>query len=241
MSVPRIVAHRGLHRVQPENSCEAFELALNEGFWVECDVQASAEGEAVVLHDATLDRTTSGRGECAAQPMAALAPLRLRDASGALTAARLPALGEALSKSRRDAGWLIEIKPPDARALIERVIDLLSVRGCGWVIQSFRAENVIHARSCCDSAKTALLVDRQVDLDAALNERWVAVHMHHRLATAPVVQWLRERGASVGVWTVNEPADIRRILGLGVDTIISDEPQRVRDAIEARDKGVEMG
>jgi glycerophosphoryl diester phosphodiesterase len=232
MKPPKIVAHRGLHQVQPQNSRQAFELALSAGFWVECDVQTSADGQAVVLHDATLDRTTSGRGECAAQPMSALESLRLRDATGAPTACRLPALSRALSNAPANPGWLIEIKPPDARALIERVIALLNGRDFPFIIQSFRPENVLHAQTRCGPAATALLVDRQADLDAALNGGWAAVHMNHPLATAPIVEKLRDRGISIGVWTVNEPADIRRILDLGVDTIISDNPQRVRDAIQ---------
>ena len=60
---PTIVAHRGLHRQDPENSLAAAVAALRAGFeWIECDVWPSADGVPVLIHDETLDRTTTATG-----------------------------------------------------------------------------------------------------------------------------------------------------------------------------------
>ena len=79
--MPIIVAHRGLHHDYPENSLGAFRAAWGAGIeWCECDVQESADGELVVIHDPTLERTTEGSGRVSDLPVSALKGLRLRKA-----------------------------------------------------------------------------------------------------------------------------------------------------------------
>ena len=88
--VPRIAAHRGGAALWPENSLAAFAGALALGVdLLEFDVHQSADGEVVVIHDPTLDRTTEGAGAVCAQPAATLRRLHLRDRDGALTDERV--------------------------------------------------------------------------------------------------------------------------------------------------------
>src|SRR5688572_8407861 len=102
---PTIVAHRGIHHAHPENSLAAFDEAIKAGFWVECDVHASRDGEPVIIHDETLDRTTEWRGRVDAFDVADLQHVRLRDSHQTL-----PKLADALRSGGR---WLVEVKPPD--------------------------------------------------------------------------------------------------------------------------------
>jgi glycerophosphoryl diester phosphodiesterase len=224
MPPPTIVAHRGIHHALPENSREAIWKALDDTFWVELDVHAAADGVPVVIHDDTLDRTTTATGPVWALSSTELKKIRLR--GGGL----VPTLEDCLARKRDgQLGWVVEIKPPGAHELVRRAYDLL----CGgyFMIQSFDPDNVRYAEKLWE-CPTALLVGDQQELDAALaSGGWQQVNAHHRLLTPDVVERLRSQRMGVGAWTVNDQADIRRVIDLGVDLIISDNPWRVREAV----------
>lgn len=112
----RLAAHRGGARLWPENSLRAFRESLALGVdLVELDIHLSADGQVVVIHDATLDRTTDGRGPVGERTAAELARVRLRDADGALTDEGVPALHEVLALlAPSRAGLLLEVKGPVA-------------------------------------------------------------------------------------------------------------------------------
>jgi glycerophosphoryl diester phosphodiesterase len=114
VATPRSAAHRGGAALWPENSLAAFAGALALGIdLLEFDVHQSADGEVVVIHDPTLDRTTEGTGAVCAQPAAALRRLRLRDRDGVLTDERVPMLDDVLAlASRSGAELLLEVKGP---------------------------------------------------------------------------------------------------------------------------------
>jgi glycerophosphoryl diester phosphodiesterase len=226
---PIIVAHRGLHRAHPENSAAALELAIKEGFWVECDVHASRDGVPVIIHDETVDRTAESCGRVDSFSAAELEHITLKRSGETIST-----LDRALSSG---GNWLVEIKPPRARSLVRRVVDHLVGRSVQWVVQSFDADNVLELWAYHPQARGALLVEDSYVLDRAIRERWPAVHVAHEMLTPDVHSRLRDAGASIGVWTVNEPRDIERVLELEVDTLITDEPWRARYATESRASG----
>jgi glycerophosphoryl diester phosphodiesterase len=227
---PIIVAHRGLHRAHPENSLAAFDLAIEAGFWVECDVHASRDGVPVIIHDEALERTTDACGRVDALDARDLQRVRLPGSDQTV-----PTLERAL---RSGGNWLVEVKPPGARDLVRRVVDLLVLaKSARWIVQSFDAGNVRQLWAYHATAGGALLVEDPQVLERAIDERWPAVHVSHELFMSDARDRLRAAGSSIGVWTVNEPADIRRVLDLGVDMIITDEPHRVRAATEATRSG----
>jgi glycerophosphoryl diester phosphodiesterase len=222
-SPPEIVAHRGIHHALPENSREAIWKALDDSFWVECDVHAAGDGVPIVVHDETLDRTTKGSGPVWAFSSGELKQVRLR--GGGL----VPTLEDCLAhKTGPGLGWLVEVKPAGADELVRRTYDLL--QGRSFVIQSFDPHNVRCAAKLPECS-TALLVGNEQELEAALRGEWQQVNVHHRLLTSELIERLRSTRASVGAWTVNDDPDIRRVIDLGVDLIISDNPWRVRKAV----------
>src|ERR1700722_18076479 len=117
-----IVAHRGIHDRFPENSLAAFEDADRIGIkWVECDVWPTADGAAVVIHDETLDRTTTGKGIVWWQRWDQLRHLRLRRADGSVDESScIPTLGELANRAIDNL--LVEIKSPDSPAFVREVI-----------------------------------------------------------------------------------------------------------------------
>jgi glycerophosphoryl diester phosphodiesterase len=112
----RLAAHRGGARLWPENSLRAFRESLALGVdLLELDVHLTADGEVVVIHDATLERTTDGHGAVGERTVAELARVRLRDPGGVLTDERLPTLREVLAMvAPSRAGLLVEVKGPVA-------------------------------------------------------------------------------------------------------------------------------
>jgi glycerophosphoryl diester phosphodiesterase len=222
-----VVAHRGLHAHSPENSREAIVAAWNGGIpWCECDVHASADGRAVVLHDDTLERTTVGRGPVRHKPWAELKETHLIDRRGMASSSRLPGLVEIVGMMPRQSRLLVEIKPPNAEPLVREVARILRGKGC--MIHSFDRANLFHARRIDPAIPLALLLEDRQLLNEALQDGWTALHVQHRMIDEGLVANLRRQGKRVGAWTVNEDHDIRRVLRAGVDMIISDVPERVQ-------------
>ena len=227
--MPIIVAHRGLHQDYPENSLAAFRAAWGAGIeWCECDVQESADGELVVIHDPTLERTTDACGKVSDLPADALKRVRLRTADGAVTGERIGTLGELLDAMPAGAGLLLEIKPVVARGSVWSALEALDGRRV--TVQSFHRSVVIEAAKMVSRAE--FLTAEAEDLIDPSALPGSGVNARHDLLTREVVERIHQAGKQVGAWTVNAEADIRRIVELGVDMIISDDPLRVRDILQ---------
>ncbi len=201
---------------------------------LECDVHLSADGEAVVIHDATLERTTEARGPVAAQQAAALARLRLRGAGGGA----LPRLPEALAlfvgspvqpriEVKADAGGL------PYPGLVERVLrdlDEAGLRGRAWLI-GFDAP-VMAAALGAGLAGVAWLVEARSwrELGArgaaavARAYGFPEIGLPEAVLDAEGLGVLRGAGLGVSVWGANHAPAIRRMLALGVNLLATDDP-----------------
>jgi glycerophosphoryl diester phosphodiesterase len=204
---PIIVAHRGLHHQCVENSLGAFIAAEKAGVrWVECDVWPSADGTPMVIHDETLDRTTPNNG---------LVRNHSRDQ---LQELNVPSLPDLLAALNGKTGILVEIKPPNAVEFTGKIRDMLMHYPGPWMMQSFYLENVIH------KSKDAFLVEDSGTLQTAADGDWTHIHAEHVLIDRDLVDRLHAAGRTIGAWTVNNPADIQRMIDLGIDMLITDEP-----------------
>ena len=186
----------------------------------ECDVQASLEHHPVILHDDTLDRTTSGVGPVC-RPLSELASLRLRDSHGRLTDEPLPTLAAVLEIMPAGKWLLIELKSGDD-AMLAEVASLTAGRRCRF--QSFDIKTLRALRRRVEPDRLAVLVEDAAALQAAIRDDWPAVNMLHSLLNEATAAELAAAGKSIGVWTVNSPADIRRSVALGAEWIITDDP-----------------
>jgi glycerophosphoryl diester phosphodiesterase len=217
---PTIVSHRGLCDGLPfvENSKEAFFAAASAGFPAECDVWPSSDGEPVVIHDPTLDRTSFGTGNVSSYSASDLSKVRLRTPDG--SEATVPLLREvALYVS------YVEIKPANAPKLVAEVIRIMA--GQKWKLLSFDPVNLRHALRIDPSVAAGLLVDEPEALDAAIANRWAA-YIEFSLLTEAVAGRFREAGISIGMWTVDREEDLRRILPMRPDVIISNRPLAIQ-------------
>ena len=178
----RVVGHRGLPCAAPENTISALRAAAAAGLrWVEFDVQLSADGVPVVLHDATLDRTTDGTGLVSAQSLAALRRLdagawfeREEFGSSEFEGEHLPTLGEYVAECERlHLGMNVELKGDGTEAEQEAVaraaVDVLRRAGCVGVGDSaatgaavlLSSFSEVALRAAGSSFPKALLLDRE--------------------------------------------------------------------------------
>ena len=222
----------------PENTLPSFAQGEGEGAqMIELDVQHSADGALVVLHDDTVDRTTDGSGCVGDLELAALQALdAAAGTSLAGTGVTLPTLGEALGSITVDVN--VEIKLPgsgcpaaDRERLAADVVAAVAADGGARriLVSSFDLD-VLKAVQQRDPALylgyLTLLID---DAAVAAAEGFAAVHLIGGLYATDDLAALGELGIDVNVWTVDEAALMRDLFGAGVSVIITDEP----DLLEA--------
>ena len=238
---PRWIAHRGAGKLAPENTLAAFRLGAAHGYRAfECDVKLSADGVPFLLHDATLERTTSATGTAADQPWAALSQL---DAGGwhsrQFAGEPLPSLQAIAVFVRRNHFQLnLEIKPtPGAETLTGRVVAEHAARlwagaAVPPLLSSFRPDALAAAAKASPALPRALLLDTLwsgwEQMAASLG--CVAIVTNHQLMNAELLALARQAGWRAMVYTVNEFADAQRLLALGVDGLITDAVDRFSPA-----------
>lgn len=236
-----IIGHRGAMGHAPENTRASFEAGLRLGVdAVECDVHLSKEGRLVVIHDERLDRTTNGHGAVSEKTWKELQGLDAGAWFGkAFTGERLWLLEHFLqwakncrTRSRAPLQVIVEIKsnPSAPAALADRVVSLLRHTGMvrrAFVI-SFNHREVARAKARCPTLRTGLLFS-QVPRDLLHRmERTQAdaIFPRYNLVTPGLMKVAQSHGWFVGTWTVNEISDMKRMMGLRVDGMASNFPEK---------------
>jgi glycerophosphoryl diester phosphodiesterase len=217
------IGHRGACGYRPENTLASIEHAITlDCHFTEVDVQRTADGALVLLHDEQVNRTTNGRGH--------IAELALEDAQklDAGSGQKVPTLEETLAIASGRIGLILELKVPgltyDACA---------TVRGSGFngsvIYASFLHEELQHVRRIDPKAQTLALFKRLPEDPVATAISLQATHVGIRIdtVTKPLVHRLHDARLLAFVYTVDNPAAIKRVKMLGVDGIISDFPDRV--------------
>jgi glycerophosphoryl diester phosphodiesterase len=228
---PRILAHRGGGALAPENTLGAIRLGASLGFkGVEFDVMLAGDGTPVLMHDETLERTTNGRGAVADTPYSALA--RLNAGSGE----SVPSFEQAARLCRELGLWAnVEIKPAKGyeratgTAVAKMASDLWRGADTLPLLSSFSSEALACALEAAPELPRGLLVGRvPSDWQARLRDlKCVALHCNYKHLTQPAASEICAAGYAILVYTVNEPDDARRLLGWGVDCIVTDALERV--------------
>ena len=234
---PRWIAHRGAGKLAPENTLAAFRVGAAHGYRAfECDVKLSSDGVPFLLHDATLRRTTSGRGRASALTWSELSRL---DAGGwhsrAYAGEPVPSFAAIARYCLRNGFALdVEIKPSPGdeketgRVVATTAATLWSGAATPPFLTSFQPEALEGARAAQPALPRGLLLDtlRTGWLDQALALGCVAVITNHALVDAAMLGRVRAAGLRALVYTVNDPAEARRLVGLGIDGIVTDAVDR---------------
>jgi glycerophosphoryl diester phosphodiesterase len=236
----QIVGHRGAAGVAPENTIPSFEAAWAAGVaWVETDVHLTQDGVPVLLHDATLDRTTTGHG-----PISAITwdGLQAVDAgvrfSASFAGTRVPRLEELLGAAAGHSGVLIELKEERERAdlLVRRVLEAVAAAGAApWVrLISFEAdllERVRQSPGGQDTAAGFIASEAAGLIETARRLGCASIHPSLRALSPALIEAARGVGMRVNAWTANEAQHVRRAAEMAVDEITTDFPEMARRAL----------
>jgi len=230
---PRLAAHRGAGQLAPENTLAAFRLGHAHGYrMAELDAKLSADGVAFLLHDATLDRTSSGKGRADALTWRELAQLDAGAWHSAQYAGEpLPTLATIARWSRANGVALnIEIKPTPGRERETGAAIALDA-AAAWkgsdvppLLSSFSATALEAALEAVPALPRAWLTET---LPADWRERCIAVgcialDAKHTLLNADTIAAAHAAGLRVAAWTVNDAMRVAELAAWGVDTIITD-------------------
>ena len=235
-----LAAHRGGSLLWPENSLLAFRNAVALGAdFIEFDVHFSKDGEVVVIHDPTLERTTTGSGPVKDYTVAELKGVRLKDRAGAVTEEIVPTLDQvAAVAAQGKRRMLLEIKVDPSRArypgIEEKVLAILDRHGMAGstVVMAFEAPTWRRVRELRPNIATCALYSAfmlgqtslAVELEALRSAGVRFIGVEHTAVDAAVVTQARAAGIGLGAWTVNEAAAMKRLIEAGVAILITDQP-----------------
>ncbi len=230
---PRWVAHRGAGKLAPENTLAAFRYGAAQGYRMfECDVKLSRDGVPFLLHDATLDRTTNGRGVGGEQDWLALSKLDAGSWHSRTYAGEpLPNFENIARFCLHNAYFLnIEIKPtPGAERLTGEVVarhaaQLWKHAAAPPLLTSFDVAALEGVQAVAPHLPRGLLLDslRADWLTSAQRLGCVAIVCNHALWDTSTVAQARDAGFKTLSYTVNDDWAAQRLLALGTDAIITD-------------------
>lgn len=238
-----VIAHRGNRAHAPENTLPALLEAVARGAdALEFDLRVSRDGQLVLFHDPTLERTTDGRGAVAAHTVAELQRL---DAGAQFTVdggrtfpwrgggVRVPTFDEAIEALPRGLPLVIELKTPDATEALRRAVQRHALaprivvagfdpratrplRGAGFALGASRPD----VMALVPTALLRLRARPRHMQALCIPQRWRGLPV----PVAALVRSLRASRTVVHVWTVNDPAEARLLWQHGVQGIISDDP-----------------
>ena len=224
--------HRGNPAEHPENTLASFRSAIELGVdLIECDVHMTADGELIVIHDHTLERTTNGRGLVVQHELAALREL---DAGGG---ERLPILEEVCELARGRVGLCIEVKqiPVPYPGLEEKLVAKLSELDLADQVSviSFQHGSVKRLKELEPRLVVGVLEGaRPIDPVALLRSADAEIYAPHYGATDPLlVEEIHAAGGVVGVWTVDDAAAVAWCRVCRPDSVFTNRPREIGPAL----------
>jgi len=233
----QVMAHRGASKKAPENTMAAFRQAIKDGAdWIEIDVQETADGEVVVVHDSDFMKLSKN-------------PLKIWDASlddlasidigtwfdSEFSSERVPTLAEVLRLCRDRIRVNIELKYyGHDQQLEQRVVDVVEAEGMAdqIMVMSLKPEGIAKLKTLRPSWKCGLLLSVYVGKLQNIQADFLAVNAN--FATRNFINRAHKSGKQVYVWTVNDAAMMSRVLNRRVDGILTDRPELARQVLQQR-------
>ncbi|HEX6043373.1 MAG TPA: glycerophosphodiester phosphodiesterase family protein [Pyrinomonadaceae bacterium] len=217
MSPPLIIAHRGASAVAPENTIAAFQAAIDAGAdGIEFDVRLTREGVPVVIHDETLYRTTGVRGRVADASLDQLNDLGVPTVAQVLEL--ISSSGLILYLELKETQ--IELVEKCCRSVKQYDLQDRLIFACfeHSVLQTIKNLNPWFQTAALFHSSDAFILERARAIRAD------GIALHHRLATAGVVEDATQAGLKVAVWTVDDPAWVKHARAMGIYAIITNNP-----------------
>jgi glycerophosphoryl diester phosphodiesterase len=228
LQLPKVIGHRGAAAYAPENTLESFREARRRGArWVEIDVKLTSDSVPILMHDASLKRTTG-------------VDRRVAETAAADLPADVPTFAQAIACFQElGLGCNVEIKPCEGREVETARVTVETLRRC-WpaqlpppLLSSFAEASLTAARQSAPEFDRAILLGE-------IGEDWrgrteavgaKGVNTNGKKLTAPRAVEIRKAGYALSVYTINDGDVAHALVGMGVDCIITDAPDVVLRAL----------
>jgi len=228
LQLPKVIGHRGAMAYAPENTLASFREARRRGaIWVETDIKLTADGVPIVMHDASLKRTTGINRLVAETPRAELPK-------------EVPTFEEAIACFQElGLGCNVEIKPCEGREAETARVAVATLRH-RWpstlpppLLSSFKAASLAAAREAAPEFARAILLGE-------LNDDWrvradavgaVGINTDGKKLAAARAREVKQAGFALSVYTIDDPAQAKALVGMGVDCVITDMPDVILAAL----------
>ena len=250
MAKCNVISHRGANRVAPQNTLDAFKRSIQykaDGF--ETDVHMTSDGIPVICHNYSVDKTSDGKGDIASRTLEQLKKLDFGSYfHHSFKGTRIPTLEEFLKLSEKANLKVlnIEIKSPRNKdyTIADKIIEAVKAHNLfdKLLISSFDPDLLVYIKDIEENCKTGFLyspdkpitykqvLGRAVDFAKSIDAD--ALHPHQIFVTKELVESAHENGIMVNPWTVNKEKDMKKLLGFGVDGLITDVPNIAKKVIE---------
>lgn len=232
------IGHRGVKGHEPENTLVSFQKALDmQVDGIELDVHLSADGEIMVIHDESIDRTTSGKGYVNALSLRQLKAFRVNETDVPRLSAELeqkiPTLKEVFDLVNENCFINIELKSFEVTdkvvSLIEKYVSKKGWKYDRFLVSSFDWNALQQVAFLNDKIPIGVLTETDLDLALAFAKfiKAKSIHPHFHLLTKENTAQIQAKGLQVFPWTVNKLEDIQKIKTFNVNGIITDFPNRI--------------
>ena len=238
---PMVCAHRGRSGLYPENTMAAFEAAIELGAdFIECDVHRTGDRQLVVMHDHDVKRTTDGEGPLTEMTLEQVLALDAGSWKGPQFAGeRVPTLADVLDRIAPRIVVDIEIKQ---RGIAETVARQVTAAGAvrRTTIVSFGLGDLAEAKRANPELSCGLITSGPPEdsrdaiqslISSALEVGCNFISCHHPAVTETLVRESHVAGLMLMAWTMDEPDDIRRMMQMQADALVSNYPERVLELL----------
>lgn len=222
------IGHRGAKGYEPENTLISFQKALDMHIdGIELDVHLSLDGEIIVIHNETIDRTTNGKGFVNKLSLQELKAFRIENEH------EIPTLAEVFDLVRRRCFINIELKGKGtAKPVVELIAHYISEKNWNYtdfLVSSFDWKMLEEVQLLNPKIRIGVLTEEAVEDALAFAKKIKAFSLHpdYSLLSKENVALMQENGFEVYPWTVNSKEDIQKIKSFNVNGIISDFPDRI--------------
>jgi glycerophosphoryl diester phosphodiesterase len=242
-----VIAHRGASGFSPENTIAAFDLAVEmHADYIELDVQMTKDGQLVVIHDTSINRTSANApDETIYVKDLTLASLQRYDVGAAYDSVyegeRVPLLEDVIKRYKGKTKFLIELKSPELYDGVEEAIaemleknELANILHAEVILQSFNFGSVAYLSQLLPHVPLGVLTSRSADLTNRKLDKirtyadYVNTHFTNVTQDDTLVGRIHARGMRIMPWTVRAPGEVQPLIRAGVDGIITDYPNYVK-------------
>lgn len=240
----QVTAHRGFSRIAPENTMPAFQAALDSGAdYIELDVQLTRDGQLVVFHDDTIERTTNGRGVLTNYTYEQLQTFSAGAWFGKdeeFKDVKIPLFDDVLELVGRDILLNIEIKRSgNVNETAEKVVELIEAHGIvdSCYVTSFSYPALKKVKQLNPKIKTALIANLAAATSYSHLPYIDAVSMNYLFVNQSTVNSAHHNGKRIFVWTVDRQSEMQKMMALGVDNIITNRPDKALEVVDSKKVG----